>query len=221
MSNFNPEDIKAVQSGTATRRQIMVVLTSTTCGEPCWHATEDVCRCSCGGANHGCLRGAGGTQPVRTAKIDGQLYRLAAVGEGAYDLATQVNGQQYRSVEEPMMVVDDLDGGQRSKRNYTQPDIDAAKAAGGAVWFMQYTYPWRETDHGAPARVKWATVSQVEKWPELAAYRGQQDRPALCWVSQNMPTAPTQAVVDRTTGLPSKSQCPNDKLRHSPSEGEL
>jgi hypothetical protein len=58
---------------------IMAVLTGSTCGEACWHAAEDVCRCSCGGKNHGILKN-GGERPERTCKIQGRFYRLGAVG---------------------------------------------------------------------------------------------------------------------------------------------
>lgn len=58
-------------------------LSGSTCGDSCWHAREDVCHCSCGGVNHGCLRSADGVQPTRTAKIDGHMCELAAVG---YDI---------------------------------------------------------------------------------------------------------------------------------------
>ncbi len=59
---------------------ITTILTHTTCGEACWKAEELVCRCSCGGANHGCLKAADGVRPVRTAKLNGIRYELAAVG---------------------------------------------------------------------------------------------------------------------------------------------
>jgi hypothetical protein len=60
---------------------IAAVLTEATCGEACWHAREEVCRCSCGGKNHGCMKtSAGGLRPTRTCKIDGHRYELAAVG---------------------------------------------------------------------------------------------------------------------------------------------
>ena len=78
--NFDANDVRAVMAGTAERRVVMAVLTSQTCGEPCWHAREDVCRCSCGGRNHGCLLNVGGKQPVRATKIDGQPHELLAVG---------------------------------------------------------------------------------------------------------------------------------------------
>jgi len=59
---------------------VEAVLTATTCGEGCWFAREKVCRCSCGGKNHGCLLKDGAEKPVRNSKIDGERYELAAVG---------------------------------------------------------------------------------------------------------------------------------------------
>ena len=58
---------------------ILAIITGHTCGEACWHAREEVCRCSCGGANHGILNTCDGTRPQRTAKIGGQFYELVAV----------------------------------------------------------------------------------------------------------------------------------------------
>lgn len=64
----------------------MAILTGSTCGDACWHAREDICRCSCGGANHGILLEAGAARPKRTCKIDGNFYELAGIiagrGEG-------------------------------------------------------------------------------------------------------------------------------------------
>ena len=58
---------------------MLAILTGHTCGDACWHAREEVCRCSCGGKNHGILRTATGTRPLRTRKIDGNFYELAAI----------------------------------------------------------------------------------------------------------------------------------------------
>ena len=71
-------DKRAADIGVSTGRYLMAVLTGSTCGFPCWQACEDVCHCSCGGANHGILR-VGGKQPQRTAKIDGNFYELVAI----------------------------------------------------------------------------------------------------------------------------------------------
>jgi hypothetical protein len=71
-----------------TERMVEAILTSATCGDGCWYAREQVCRCSCGGRNHGCLLEDGAERPVRTSKIHGTLYALAAVGRYG-DLARQ------------------------------------------------------------------------------------------------------------------------------------
>lgn len=113
---------------------IQAFLTNKTCGEACWYAKEDVCRCSCNGLNHGCLLKAGAQQPGRTAIIDGARYRLAAVGKT------------------------DVYGGAEAI-NKSQPKRKLGN----------YEYVWRETEAGAPARVRKATESQIERWAELAA----------------------------------------------------
>ena len=53
-----------------------------TCGIACWTAQDDICHCSCGGVNHGCLRTADGTQPVRSRKHQGVFYELHRVIKG-------------------------------------------------------------------------------------------------------------------------------------------
>ena len=68
------------------------ILTQATCAEACWHAREDVCRCSCGGANHGCLISPDGTQPERTRRIDGVRYKLQATDGDIEHAAQQLNG---------------------------------------------------------------------------------------------------------------------------------
>lgn len=55
------------------------ILTGHTCGEACWEAREDICRCSCGGRNHGILRTSDGKRPERTCKNGHKRYILAAV----------------------------------------------------------------------------------------------------------------------------------------------
>ena len=66
-------------------------LSGSTCGDACWHAREDVCHCSCGGANHGCLRGLNGVRPIRTAKVNGDMCQLRAVGFGLDKEAIAIN----------------------------------------------------------------------------------------------------------------------------------
>lgn len=129
-----------------------ITLTGTTCGEMCWRAAEQVCRCSCGGRNHGiALRMGQGQaeQPVRTRKIDGIMYRLASVGTYA---------DMHRNA-------DHLN---RNAPNNTRR-------------YYGYTAFLMSGDKGAFARVKPATESEVARWPELADYRGQRRRPYLLW----------------------------------------
>ena len=57
------------------------ILTGSTCGDACWHAREDTCRCSCAGRNHGILT-QGGTAPVRNSKVKGEVFELVAVIHG-------------------------------------------------------------------------------------------------------------------------------------------
>jgi hypothetical protein len=84
-------ELNPIQKKTnAGMNSIVAFLSEATCGAACWEAREDVCHCSCGGKNHGCMRGADGTQPQRTAKIDGFRYVLAAV-DASYGDAARIN----------------------------------------------------------------------------------------------------------------------------------
>ncbi len=128
--------------------EVSVFITEQTCGEACWSAREDVCRCSCGGKNHGCLREANGVRPVRTSKIDGRMYELQGVGEGVEDVARAIN---------------EADG----------------------VTFL-YAATSRDTMYRSlRAKLRAASAAQVERWPELAAYRNKERwelNPYLLWV---------------------------------------
>ena len=55
------------------------VYTETTCCEKCWYAKEEICRCQCGGRNHGILRQDGAVQPIRTRRVKAYRYQLEAV----------------------------------------------------------------------------------------------------------------------------------------------
>ena len=60
---------------------MLSILTDATCGEACWTAKEELCKCSCGGHNHGCLNSPEGITPKRTCKIDGFRYELIGIGK--------------------------------------------------------------------------------------------------------------------------------------------
>ena len=47
-----------------------------TCNLACWMAREDVCRCMCGGENHGIMRDGVGEQPGRYCQRKGVQYEL-------------------------------------------------------------------------------------------------------------------------------------------------
>ncbi len=74
---------------------------SGTCGFACWMAQEDVCRCMCGGANHGIMR-HGGDQPGRFCQRKGIAYTLAGI-EGRWSEANseyQRLGKEYNFAHE-------------------------------------------------------------------------------------------------------------------------
>ncbi len=113
----------------------MSILSGHTCGPACWEAREDICRCECGGKNHGCLRDSNGIQPTRRTKIQGDSYSLAGSGH-FYDLAKQAETMN--------------------------------KDAG--CFYYPIAHGSQRFDK-CVARVRRATDSQVQSWPELAAYR--------------------------------------------------
>jgi len=148
MSLFTPADVKAVMAGTATRRTLMAVLTSQTCGEACWHAREEVCRCECGGRNHGCLRTADGLRPTRSAKIQGVSYELKAVGWGG------THGRESERLNH--------------WTNVGFRGLDPMKQGDRCI--QLYYYTWSNTDQGAPARLKPASRDQLTRWEELRGF---------------------------------------------------
>lgn len=95
------EPLNPIQKRIAAGENALVAfLTEATCGEACWTAQEDICRCSCGGKNHGCLKRVDGVQPTRTSKIDGDRYELKAVGTDIWKQAREINkaaGPRYQS----------------------------------------------------------------------------------------------------------------------------
>jgi hypothetical protein len=60
---------------------LAAIYTETTCGEACWFAREDTCRCSCNGRNHGCLKVEGAERPPRTRRVQGVRYRMYGIME--------------------------------------------------------------------------------------------------------------------------------------------
>ena len=179
---------------------LLSYLTEQTCGDACWHAKEDVCRCSCGGKNHGVLRTKDGDQPVRTAKIDGVRYELRATGkrQELYSDAKQINtllndgSKRYRRIERPITC------------------SDGSK--------MQYKYTWKETDPHAPARLKYPTKAQLAKWPEMSAYRDLEPWDlrdiSILWVRCDMPNQPTEPILTDDQKKATQQEPQGLKYRH-------
>ena len=136
-------------------------LSEATCGEACWEAREDVCRCSCNGRNHGCLRAADGVRPERSAKLNGHRYVLKAVGNnlcGEAEAINQAAGVYYRYIESSRDAYTCIRDPLTGKADYNRHIV-------------------------IPAKVRPATADQVARWPELAAYRDTPNRrPYLLWV---------------------------------------
>lgn len=149
---------------------LVAFLTEATCGEACWEAREDICRCSCGGENHGCMRDTTGKRPERTAKIDGYRYVLKAADvSGIYAQARKINDAAGPYRVEPYTAIDYHEDGTQTK---------VAK---------EYRYFYTETMKGAPARRKPATREQIARWPELAAWRDDlRSKPYLLWVREDL-----------------------------------
>ena len=143
---------KAMQS-------LAVAITESTCGEACWAAREDVCRCSCVGRNHGVLRGDG-IRPDRTRKLNGYVYIVLAV--------EAPGGSCMAATQHPL---------EELKRNIVQRAIDLG------LWDR---YAWDSTP-GSPVKIKTASESEVARWPELAAWRDNRRwRPETVWIRADM-----------------------------------
>lgn len=184
-----------------------------TCGEACWHAREEVCRCSCGGKNHGCLRAGaeGAAEPERTCRINGVRYKLAAVGLHG-DLmgeAGKINATQYRAIEPARIVVGCEDAGLFTPEAWQEAKARAARER-AECFVHQYTYTWGETDAGAPARVKPASEGQ-KKWREFDGWRDNPEagwRGLYClWLREEMPAVPGEVKRGRD-GEPEADQTP-------------
>jgi len=75
---------------------MLSIVTDATCGEGCWTAKEDICKCSCGGHNHGILLTSEGVQPNRTCKIDNFRYELIEIGKHSelYTKGERINKEE-------------------------------------------------------------------------------------------------------------------------------
>jgi len=101
------------------------------------------------------------------AKIDGYRYVLAGIGMKECERGYTVNKE----------------ASPRKTDSYTANMLNEV-----GEWEevqREYTYHWRETEPGAPARIKSATKAQVASWPELAEWReSKYVRPYLLWLKE-------------------------------------
>ena len=135
----------------------------TACNEACWHAREEACRCSCGGTNHGILRQTpGAPTPARTSKIDGYMYQLWAVAD-------------YPDATRECRRINGAEG---------MPNKGTSRHGG-------YVFTFSDSDKGAPARRRLASVSEFARWPEVSSFKserhpGDHYRPDLVWVRTDL-----------------------------------
>jgi len=110
------------------------IITGHTCGDACWHARELVCRCSCGGVNHGILN-TGGKRPQRTCKIDGNFYELAGIipDTGRGDGYNAGHKAMYETLEERFPGLCDLAYG-NWREEKTMPVVHRQISATQAKW---------------------------------------------------------------------------------------
>lgn len=150
---------------------LQAFLTDATCGEGCWEARELICRCSCGGKNHGCMKSKSGNRPQRTAKIDGEAYKLVSIG--AY-------GDILKQYDALMKTKESVKCDCEKEHKQGLRDVEKLKTHDGGI--IIYHYYWKETDVGSPARVKPATKSQLLSWEELQGIDREKIRsPYLLW----------------------------------------
>lgn len=149
---------------------LQAMITERTCGDACWHAREDICHCSCGGRNHGCLRTNDGEQPARTKRIQGAMYQLIAV-------ETYSETECRAATKHPIYILQRM------------IDDNAIKAG---------LFEWHELkgsksfcDKPLPVYVKTASESEVNRWAELSQWRKGElalmfNKPLTVWIRADL-----------------------------------
>ena len=129
---------------------VQILITEHTCGEACWHAREEVCRCSCGGRNHGCLNTKDGSQPSRTRKIKNSVYQLVTIESD--------NPNECRAVTmKPIHTMQYL--------------INRKAIAAGLFEHYELNSSAEYCPKPLPSYVKTASEPEIKRWIELANWR--------------------------------------------------
>lgn len=167
--------------------RIVAFFTDQTCGEACWSAREEVCRCECGGRNHGInKRGQNG---VRASKINGYRYELMAVGKYPELLAEVEKIIRAGWIEDgTAKLIDGQYYHPRYGRTIDTPFSDTD-------WFQSgYVHPTEYNKGGGQYVLKYASLAQCIRWPELEYFGIADDRDrynakaAILWRREDTPT---------------------------------
>ena len=149
---------------------IQMLVTEQTCGEACWHAREDICRCSCGGRNHGCLNTKDGSQPSRTRKIKNTMYQLVTIESD--------NPNECRAATmKPIHTMQYL--------------INRKAIANGLFEHHELNCSAEYCPKPLPSYVKTASEPEIKRWIELANWRERiakcyWDKPLTLWVRADL-----------------------------------
>jgi len=140
------------------------VYSDITCGEACWSAKEEICKCSCSGKNHGILLKKDGSRPIRSSKIRGYMYELKRIG-GYTELHRQAENLNKEA------------GPYRVEKYKTSVYDEVTKEV--KYVDREYSHYYTYTDKGTPHTVKSATPQQIEKWIELIEYKKNHNTPYI------------------------------------------
>jgi len=146
---------------------IQALITEQTCGDACWHAKDEICHCSCGGRNHGCMRTKDGEQPQRTRKIKGSMYQLVTIEQDIKDSCIAERTHPIYQLERT------IDDNAISAGLFEHHELKGCKS-------------W--CDKPLPVYVKSANQSEIERWPELSQWRDKTElelirhKPLMVWV---------------------------------------
>lgn len=158
--------------------RLIHALSDITCGENCWHAKEEICRCECGGKNHGiALRGENG---VRACRMNGYRYELLAIGTRRELLKETERLTRQALVEQGSMKL--------------ECEVWFAQSYRGGWVQSSYVHPSEYTVAGKTYILKLASLAQCLKWKELAYFNIADDRdryhaePAILWKRTDIPS---------------------------------